>query len=98
MQTVAAPCESFGSLGGHVARIETVAGAGVGFELRPELAQLHAFGDALPEPAQPQSERKVFRARRFSRWRSGCHGNQVIIEEEKHWLLNTAFKTVPVVR
>ena len=76
VQTVAAPGESFRSLGGHVARIEAVAGAGIGFELRPELAQLHAFGDPLPEPAQPHSERKALRGCWFGRWRCGCHGSR----------------------
>src|SRR5580700_7539797 len=76
---MAAPGETLWRFSGHVTRIKTVAGARVGFKLRPELAHLQAFSDALPEPLHPHSDRNALRR---SRWGSGCHGSAVIIEEE----------------
>src|ERR1700733_4993299 len=70
VQTMAATGEPLWRFGGYIARIETVAGARVGFELRPELGQFQSFGDSLLEPAQPKPEGKVFRGSGLGWWGS----------------------------
>ena len=70
---VAAMGKSFGSFSGNVAGIEAVAGARFGFELRPELADLQAVGDPLPELLETHSEGRTWRGRRLG---SCCHGRQ----------------------
>jgi hypothetical protein len=59
-----------------VARVQPVTGAGFGLELRPELADFEALGDAPPEIVQPRAERDTFHGRLSGRWKSGCHGDQ----------------------
>ena len=51
MQTVTAAGKPLGCFSGHVARIQSVAGARLAFELRPELAYLQPLCNTLPEAA-----------------------------------------------
>src|ERR1035437_2833208 len=81
MQMAAAMGEALWSFGLDVFRIEAIAGAGLGFELRPELADLETLGDAAPEGLQPHAERDVWRGRLSSGWGSGGHGVREIIED-----------------
>ena len=56
MQTVAASGEAVRRFGFDVFGVEAIAGAGFGFELRPELADLETFRDPAPETVQPHAE------------------------------------------
>jgi hypothetical protein len=49
VKVVTAAGQPFRRLGGNVARIEAVTGAGFGFELGPKLSEFETFRDAPPE-------------------------------------------------
>ena len=48
--------QSLGRFRGDIFGVEAVAGAGFGFKLGPELADLESIGDALPELLHAHSE------------------------------------------
>ena len=70
VQAASALGEIVGSLGGNVAGIEAVTGAGFGFELRPELRELETLSDAPPKPLQPHSQRRALSG---GWWGGSCH-------------------------